>query len=91
MFRRSYRKNEAMDDNRELLKHKYMEGKRLGTLVNDNRNMVKDLTNKIEQIRRENAMRGLVDENGEIKKSPEEQELQAKINMLKVNYTDSYN
>ena len=29
-FRKSYRKNEAMDDNRALLKEKYALGKRLG-------------------------------------------------------------
>jgi hypothetical protein len=37
--------------------------------------MIKTLTNKIEQIRKENAMRGLVDANGEIIKTPEEDEL----------------
>lgn len=69
MFRRSYRKNEAMEDNRNLLKEKYGRGKELGNGVNESRNMIKQLTNKIEQIRKENAMRGLVDENGEIMKT----------------------
>jgi len=70
-FRKSYRKNEAMDDNRALLKEKYALGKRLGQSVNDARNVIKDCTNKIEQLRIENAMRGMVDENGEILSSPE--------------------
>jgi hypothetical protein len=30
MFRKSYRKNEAMEDNRNLLKDKYARGKQLG-------------------------------------------------------------
>ena len=30
--------------------------------------------NKLEQIRKQNAMRGLVDDNGEIIKTPEEEE-----------------
>ena len=30
VFRKSYRKNEAMEDNRNLLKDKYAEGKTLG-------------------------------------------------------------
>ena len=34
MFRKSYRKNEAMEDNRDLLKKKYARGKDLGTSVN---------------------------------------------------------
>jgi len=66
LFRRSYRKNEAMDENRELLKQKFARGKELGNLVNLSREEIKQLTNKIEQIRKENAMRGQVDANGEI-------------------------
>ena len=37
MFRKSYRKNEAMEENRELLKEKYSRGKQLGASVNTNR------------------------------------------------------
>jgi kinesin family protein 6/9 len=65
-FRKSYRKNEAMEDNRNLLKEKYARGKNLGTMVNETRNMIKEYTNQIEAIRKQNALRGLVDENGEI-------------------------
>lgn len=72
IFRKSYRKNEAMEENRELLKEKYARGKELGNDVNDSRNLIKQLTNKIEQIRKENAMRGMVDANGEILKTAEE-------------------
>ncbi len=48
MFRKSYRKNEAMEDNRNVLKEKYARGKELGNDVNDSRNAIKQLTNKIE-------------------------------------------
>jgi hypothetical protein len=41
MFRKSYRKNEAMEDNRELLKQKYARGKFLGQSVNQSRTMIK--------------------------------------------------
>ena len=37
MFRKSYRKNEAMEDNRALLKEKYGRGKKLGQDVNTTR------------------------------------------------------
>jgi len=37
-FRKSYRKNEAMEDNRNLLKEKYARGKALGSSVNELRN-----------------------------------------------------
>jgi hypothetical protein len=74
MFRKSYRKNEAMEDNRNVLKDKYARGKELGNDVNESRNAIKSLTNKIEQIRKENAMRGLVDpSSGEVLKTPEEE------------------
>jgi hypothetical protein len=74
MFRKSYRKNEAMEDNRNVLKEKYARGKELGNDVNESRNAIKSLTNKIEQIRKENAMRGLVDpSSGEVLKTPEEE------------------
>lgn len=48
VFRRSYRKNEAMDENRDLLKQKYARGKELGNMVNESREQIKILTNKIE-------------------------------------------
>jgi kinesin family member 6/9 len=48
MFRKSYRKNEAMEDNRNVLKEKYARGKELGNDVNESRNAIKQLTNKIE-------------------------------------------
>ncbi len=41
MFRKSYRKNEAMEENRNLLKDKYARGKELGNEVNDSRNLIK--------------------------------------------------
>ena len=75
LFRKSYRKNEAMEDNRNILKDKYARGKALGQSVNDIRNQIKDLTNQIEQIRKQNALRGLVDENGEVIRTPEENQL----------------
>jgi kinesin family member 6/9 len=87
MFRKSYRKNEAMEENRNLLKDKYARGKELGNEVNESRNGIKNLTNKIEQIRKENAMRGLVDPStGEVLKTPEEEALQLQVNKLKMSY-----
>ena len=91
LFRKSYRKNEAMEENRNLLKEQYARGKELGNDVNESRNKIKALTNKIEQIRKENAMRGLVDASGEVLKTPEEEQLQAQTNGLKMKYQEQYN
>lgn len=52
MFRKSYRKNEAMEENRQLLKEKYAKGKQLGQDVNQSRQTIKSLTAEIEQIRK---------------------------------------
>ena len=38
MFRKSYRKNEALDENRATLKDMYARGKQLGSDVNLSRN-----------------------------------------------------
>ena len=91
LFRKSYRKNEAMEDNRSLLKEKYARGKQLGSEVNASRQGIKTLTGQIEEIRRQNAMRGMVDENGEIIKTQEEEQLQSKITDLKRSYQAQYN
>ena len=80
-----------MEDNRNLLKEKYARGKQLGQLVNQSRTMIKKYTGDIEQIRKQNAMRGLVDENGEIMKTPEEEQIQGKITGLKKDYQGQYN
>ena len=90
-FRKSYRKNEAMEDNRNLLKEKYARGKHLGQEVNVSRQNIKTYSGQIEEIRKQNAMRGLIDENGEIKKTAEEEDLQAKIQVQKREYQSQYN
>jgi len=90
VFRKSYRKNEAMEENRQLLKEQMARGKQLGMQVAANRDRIKQLTNKIEQIRRENALRGMVDENGEIMKTPEEEALQVEVSKLKIEYQNGY-
>ena len=52
--------------------------------------MIKSLTADIEQIRKQNAMRGLVDENGEIIKTDEEDLKQSKIAECKQKYQSQY-
>lgn len=91
MFRKSYRKNEAMEENRALLKEKYGRGKQLGQSVNTTRTQIKDFTNQIEQIRKQNALRGMIDENGEIVRTEEEDNLQGNIHKLKLAYQQEYN
>ena len=91
VFRKSYRKNEALEENRQLLKEKYALGKKLGESVNITRTQIKTLTNKIEEMRKENALRGMVDpETGEIMKTSEEDQIQRQINEYKIKYQEQY-
>ena len=85
-FRKSYRKNEAMEENKSLLKEKMVEGKRMGQEGKAVKDKIHRLTNKIEEIRKEKAMRGLVDADGNIMKSDEEDELQEELLPLKAKY-----
>eukprot|EP01022_Parablepharisma_sp_SALTPOND_P021086 TRINITY_DN401_c1_g1_i1.p1 TRINITY_DN401_c1_g1~~TRINITY_DN401_c1_g1_i1.p1 ORF type:complete len:486 (-),score=56.88 TRINITY_DN401_c1_g1_i1:79-1536(-) len=90
MFRKSYRRNEAMEENKALLKEKFAAGKKLGQEVNVTRGKVKELTNKLEDLRKDNALRGMVDKNGEIIRTPEEDQLQNEINRAKEQYQRQY-
>ena len=49
------------------------------------------MTNRIEQIRKQNALRGMVDDTGEIIKTDEESKIQIEINLLKSTYQLEYN
>jgi|TARA_B110000285_G_scaffold177331_1_gene199177 hypothetical protein len=58
--------------------------------VNAARTKIKQYSSQIEEIRKQNAMRGMVDDNGEIIKTPEENQLQGEVAKLKRGYQDSY-
>lgn len=89
-FRKSYRKNEAMEENKLILKEKMKEGKETGLHLKELKDEMKHMTAKIEDIRREKVMSGLVDDEGNIMKSEEEDELQSKLQEMKTEYTQKY-
>lgn len=89
-FRKSYRKNEAMEENRQKLKDLFQSGKSLGQDLNETRIKMKGITNQIEKIRQENAMRGNVDAEGNIHKTPEEMALQNQLVQMKQSYNTQY-
>jgi len=68
------------------LKRKIQSKQAAGNSLNINRAKIKNLTNKIEQIRKKNALRGMVDESGEIIKTDEEDKIQLEISKLKQTY-----
>ena len=63
-FRRSYRKAEAIEDNKLLLKQKYDEAKRLGESVNASRGQINQLKSQLEACRRERAVSELAASEG---------------------------
>eukprot|EP00826_Nyctotherus_ovalis_P063340 TRINITY_DN9282_c0_g1_i10.p1 TRINITY_DN9282_c0_g1~~TRINITY_DN9282_c0_g1_i10.p1 ORF type:complete len:584 (+),score=206.55 TRINITY_DN9282_c0_g1_i10:821-2572(+) len=90
MFRKSYRRNEATEENKSLLKEKFGVGKRLGQEVNQTRERIRQLTNRLENLRKDNALRGMVDRNGEIIRTPEEDQLQSEVAAAKSLYQQQY-
>jgi len=81
-FRKSYRKLQAMEENKELLKEKYARGKALGAVVNEARNTINKLKNQIEELRKERAKQGLLG-NDDGNKLPEEDQLTSEIERQK--------
>ena len=47
MFRKSYRKNEVMEEHKQILKQKFEEGKLLGEKVNNIRMNIMQLKNQV--------------------------------------------
>ena len=91
IFRKSYRKNEAMEDHKNVLKEKYKYGKELGIDVNLKRDKIKELVSKIEQIRKENALKGLIDSSNNVIVSEEETKLQEQVSIIKMDFQKGYN
>ena len=89
-FRKSYRKNQAMEENKQILKEKMVEGKNTGIDAKNVKDRMKIITSKIEELRREKAMKGMVDGDGNIMKSEEEDELQDELQILKKQYQEKY-
>lgn len=55
VFRKSYRKNEVIEENKQLLRDKYEDAKRLGQAVNDSRSRISifaliELTSRHRQV-----------------------------------------
>lgn len=88
MFRKSYRKNQAMEENKEILKEKFQRGKELGQVVNQSRVMINNIKNKIEQLRKDKVVQGLHGDTTEIDRA--EEKLTAEIENHKAVYKDSF-
>ena len=79
IFRRSYRKNEAMEENKQLLKSKIFQAKSLTETINHSRSRIEACKNEIEQLRKASALQGLVDGNNMPVELPEEAALSEQL------------
>ena len=86
VFRRSYRKNEAMDENKAVYKEKIKKAKDLTENINNARNKIQSIKNEIEELRKENALRGLVDKNNTPLQHPKEEFLTNDLEKYKLIY-----
>eukprot|EP00357_Protocruzia_adherens_P011077 CAMPEP_0115005330 /NCGR_PEP_ID=MMETSP0216-20121206/19789_1 /TAXON_ID=223996 /ORGANISM="Protocruzia adherens, Strain Boccale" /LENGTH=806 /DNA_ID=CAMNT_0002371599 /DNA_START=155 /DNA_END=2575 /DNA_ORIENTATION=- len=90
IFRKSYRKNEAMEDNKLLLQQKITEAKTIANRVNESRERLNSLKNKIERLRKEMAIQGMVNKDDEVEQHPEEDGVQNEIEKEKRAYKQTY-
>ncbi|KAK2187568.1 hypothetical protein NP493_161g00027 [Ridgeia piscesae] len=90
IFRRDYIHNQTIDDNKQTLKDRYAEAKRLGEQVNRARKKINKLKSSIEQHRMSRVMQGEVDPN-----DPDaddlEREMRSQIEDEKVSYKQAFN
>lgn len=92
-FRERCSSNDAMEENREILKQKITEAKTTGERANQSRSTITYLKNSIEAIRRERALQRLDDKRGDDDaddESPEEQTYRRAIEQEKAVYKESF-
>lgn len=89
-FRKSYRKNETIEENKQELQQKYAQAKALGEEVNRSRDQINSYKALIEQRRVERSMRTLVNKDGEPAVDAEEDRLKALIDKEKQKYKANF-
>lgn len=91
VFRKSYRRNQAIDENKAVLRTKYAEAKSLGEAVNGSRTKINAAKSQIEAIRKQQAARGVAQgEGASLEVSPQEQSAREEIEREKVQYKQKY-
>lgn len=94
LFRRSYRKNEVIEENKALLKEKYAAAKTLGKQVTDNKQRISELKAAIEHRRVQRSMAGLADPAAAAQAAQQpdavEESAKAQIEQEKVAYKEAF-
>ncbi|XP_055492316.1 kinesin-like protein KIF6 isoform X2 [Leucoraja erinacea] len=92
IFRRDHADNVTIEDNKHLLKQRYMEAKSLGEKVNQARNKINQLKGQLEQRRMQRAASGVTSEPVNAHDPDHfEEELREKIEEEKKSYKMTFN
>ncbi|KAL4455465.1 hypothetical protein ABPG74_012617 [Tetrahymena malaccensis] len=91
LFRRSYRRNQVMEDNKLVLKDKFEVARKMGQIVNAARSKIDQYKQKIQDLRKEMALKGLSDGNEEELVHPQEGEILQQIEEQKKIYKENFN
>mmetsp|Transcript_14140 Transcript_14140/g.47146 ORF Transcript_14140/g.47146 Transcript_14140/m.47146 type:complete len:765 (+) Transcript_14140:51-2345(+) len=89
-FRRSYRKNQAIEENKKQLKEKYDAAKALGEAVNAVRSRINALKGQIDSVRRSRAAADLSGSGDDGGACEEESQLRAKVEAEKRSYKSGF-
>lgn len=90
-FRRDYSHNDTIEENKQNLKQRYAEAKRLGEQVNTSRQKINSIKSQIEQHRVRRSMQGFVNGPEEAEEvDPVEQNLRRTIEEEKTKYKESF-
>ncbi|KAM3133521.1 hypothetical protein pb186bvf_014363 [Paramecium bursaria] len=88
MFRKSYRKNQAMEEAKEQMQDKIMRSKELALIINRQRDIVNQVKNQIEQCRKDKVLMGMV--NNDNSQNQDEERLMVEYNKQKDIYKNSF-
>ena len=85
LFRKSYRRNQAIEDNKALLKQKYECAKSMGKQLHEAKDKINDIKTRIQQIRIQRSVRNVVEPSDEFDNSiPDPEEVKARAMLEKV-------
>ena len=92
VFRKSYRKNQIIEEQKATLKEKFEDAKRCKDVVNEARKNIDILKARVESIRAEKALQGLLDRTVSVEQSTDPEELRSlrQINAEKRTYKENF-
>nr|XP_002124970.1 kinesin-like protein KIF6 [Ciona intestinalis] len=91
LYKRDYTESEGIVEQKELLKHRYEEAKKLGQEINDSRNELNHLKSTLERIRKQTAIQSTLDGDDSFEVNEREQATIHAMEDIKARYKVSFN